>query len=120
MREARRGACLILRDGKLAGVFTERDYLNRVLAIGADPSAPVDAYMTSPVRTLPDTATMGRAIRLMVSERLRHVPLVSASGEVVAVLRVQDVLRYLVERFPKDVLNLPPRSHQTMVSPEGA
>lgn len=50
----------------------------------------------------------------------RNVPIVDDSGIVQGIVRPQDVLRYLAESFPEEVLNLPPRPHQKMKESEGA
>jgi CBS domain-containing protein len=56
----------------------------------------------------------------METGRFRNVPIVDDEGLVAGIVRPQDVLRYLAEAFPEEVLNLPPRPHQRMKEPEGA
>jgi CBS-domain-containing membrane protein len=60
------------------------------------------------------------AIALMETGRYRNVPIVDDGGIVAGIVRPQDVLRYLAEAFPEEVLNLPPRPHQRMKESEGA
>jgi hypothetical protein len=48
------------------------------------------------------------------------VPLVDPDGLLVGVVRQVDILKYLAEAFPEELLNLPPRPHQRMKEPEGA
>jgi CBS-domain-containing membrane protein len=50
----------------------------------------------------------------------RNLPLVDDDGDLVGLLRQQDLLEYIAEAFPQEILNLPPRPHQTMEEPEGA
>jgi hypothetical protein len=50
----------------------------------------------------------------------RNGPIVDDAGIVQGIVRPQDVLRYLAEAFPEEVLNLPPRPHQKMKESEGA
>jgi CBS-domain-containing membrane protein len=59
-------------------------------------------------------------MRAMEQGHFRNVPLVDDSGTVVGLLRQQDLLEYVAEAFPQEILNLPPRPHQTMEEPEGA
>ena len=61
-----------------------------------------------------------RAIELMQTGRFRNVPLVDDDRVLVGVVRPVDVLKYLAEAFPEELLNLPPRPHQRMAATEGA
>ena len=60
------------------------------------------------------------AIDLMQTGRYRNVPLVDDDGMLVGVVRPVDVLKYLAEAFPEELLNLPPRPHQVIPETEGA
>ena len=60
-----------------------------------------------------------RAIELMQTGRFRNVPLVDDDDVLVGVVRPVDVLKYLAEAFPEELLNLPPRPHQRMARPRG-
>jgi hypothetical protein len=55
----------------------------------------------------------------MQTGRYRNVPLVDDNDVLQGVIRPQDILKYLAEAFPKELLNLPPRPHQLMDRPEG-
>ncbi len=120
MRAGHGDAVLITDDGRLVGILTERDVLIRVLAEAVDQSRPVDEFMTSTPHTLPADATLIEAMRAMERGHYRNVPLVDESGRIVALLRQQDLLEYVAEAFPQEILNLPPRPHQFMEEPEGA
>jgi CBS domain-containing protein len=107
-------------DGHLAGVLTERDIFGRL--VGGDVmnlDQPVETVMTTDPRTLTLEAPVRDAIELMKTGRYRNVPIVDDDGLLVGVVRPQDVLRYLAEAFPEELLNLPPRPHQQMEQPEG-
>jgi len=110
-------------DGRLAGVLTERDIFGRLVgtdvAAGVDPDAPVERYMTSEPRTLRLEQTVGDAMALMQSGRFRNVPVVDDDGRLVGVVRQVDLLKFLAESFPEELLNLPPRPHQRMEQAEG-
>src|SRR3972149_5126684 len=70
--------------------------------------------------TLTADATVGDALALMDRGGYRHVPIVDGKGRIAGLLRQQDVLEYLAEAFPEEILNLPPRPHQRMEEPDGA
>ena len=76
--------------------------------------------MTRQPKTLDLDQTIRDAIVLMKTGRYRNVPIVDASGHLVGVVRQADIIKYLAESFPEELLNLPPRPHQRMKEPEGA
>jgi CBS domain-containing protein len=107
-------------DGTLVGVLTERDVFGRIVGGSVDLSRPVETLMTRDPHTLDLDQTILDAILLMQTGRYRNVPVVDAAGQLVGVVRQSDIIRYLAESFPEELLNLPPRPHQRMKRPEGA
>ena len=102
---------LVLRDGKLAGIFTSRDFLNRIAALRADPEVIVlGDVMTRTPRTLRPRDPVAFAINWMAVEGFRNVPIVDDAGEVLGVLTVWDVMRHLEEIF--DEIDATPRPTQ--------
>jgi CBS domain-containing protein len=103
------GCALVVRDGKLVGIFTERDVLRKVAGAKLDLTAtPVEQVMTPNPDTLPATASIAFALREMSVEGYRHIPLVNADGSPEGVVSVRDIVTWLVEFLPATVLNLPP------------
>jgi CBS domain-containing protein len=120
MRSHAGDAVLVLNGRHLAGILTERDVLNRVLGNSVDESRPVDEFMTASPRSLDADATLIEAMKAMEQGHFRNVPLVDGEGQLVGTLRQLDLLEYVAEAFPQEILNLPPRPHQLMDQPEGA
>ena len=117
----RLGAVLVCERRRPIGIMTERDVLMKVVARDVNYDDPVDNFMTPNPRTLTPDRTIAEAITLMTDEGFRNIPIVdAATGEAVALFRVQDIIYYLAESFPEHVLNLPPSPHQQMRTPEGA
>ena len=114
------GCVLVVEDDRVVGIMTERDVLMKVVARDVDYDDPVDNFMTKDPFTLTPDATIGEAITLMDRESFRNVPIVDNDGKAIAIFRIQDVVNFLAESFPEQVLNLPPRPHQLMKTPEGA
>jgi CBS domain-containing protein len=110
---------VVTDDGRLAGVLTERDIFARLVGGTVDLGLPVETLMTTEPHTLHLEQPVRDAIALMQTGRFRNVPLVDDDGALVGVIRPQDVLNYLAEAFPEELLNLPPRPHQLMEQPEG-
>jgi CBS domain-containing protein len=110
-------------DGRLAGVLTERDIFGRLVgndvAAAVDLDAPVEAYMTTDPHTLRLDQKVRDAIELMQSGRFRNIPVVDDDRRLVGVVRQVDILKFLAESFPEELLNLPPRPHQRMEQAEG-
>ena len=55
----------------------------------------------------------------MQSGRFRNVPVIDDERHLVGVVRQVDIIRFLAEAFPEELLNLPPRPHQRMEQAEG-
>jgi CBS domain-containing protein len=110
-------------DGILLGVLTERDVFGRLVgpdvAAAVDVDLSVETYMTTDPHTFRLEQTVGDALRLMQEGVYRNVPVVDAEGRLVGVVRQVDILKYLAESFPEELLNLPPRPHQTIEQAEG-
>ncbi len=110
-------------DGRLKGVLTERDVFGRLVgpdvASNVDLDAPVEEFMTTDPHTLQLSQTVRDALELMQSGRYRNVPVVDDDHRLVGVVRQVDILKFLAESFPEELLNLPPRPHQRMEQAEG-
>lgn len=109
MRDRHVGCVLVVRAGKLQGIFTDRDVVARVMAAGIDPAkTAVRRMMTPSPETLRPTDSIAFALNLMSLGGYRHIPLVDKSGAPVGIVSVKDIVGYLVGFFPKSVINLPP------------
>ncbi len=115
------GCVLIVKNYRVVGIMTERDVLMKVVARDVDYDQPVDNFMTKEPLTLTPDDTIAEAITMMNQEGIRNIPIVDpATGQALAIFRVQDVIDYLAESYPEQLLNLPPRPHQLMRTQEGA
>jgi len=78
MRDWGVGAVLITHNGRLTGIFTERDMINRVVACDRDPkTTPLAEVMTRNPSTISPKATALEALRLMEDGGFRHLPVVA-------------------------------------------
>jgi CBS domain-containing protein len=113
------GGCVIVSDdGRVAGIFTERDLLAKVLGQNVDLESPISKWMQPAVETLSSEATIGDAVRLMNEKSFRNIPLVKR-GELVGSISVFDIITYLAECYPKATMNLPPLPAQVMDTVDG-
>jgi CBS domain-containing protein len=77
MKRSQVGAIIVVERGRLAGIFTERDALFRVIAEGRDPQATRLAdVMTRDPQTIAPDKPLGHALHMMYEGRFRHVPVV--------------------------------------------
>ena len=119
LKEHRCGHLLICEQGKLVGIFTERDFLY-LITRQATLEQPIENVMTSNVDCLSPEDTVGTTIARMSEGGYRHIPVADPDGHPVGVSRVSGILRYLVEFFPSLVYNLPPQPHHSTKDREGA
>jgi CBS domain-containing protein len=113
------GGCVIISDdGRVAGIFTERDLLTKVVGQPVDLNSPISEWMQPAVETLSSHATVGDAVKLMNEKSFRNVPLVK-NGELVGSISVFDIITYLAECYPKATMNLPPVPAQVMDTVDG-
>jgi CBS domain-containing protein len=96
MNEFRIGSMLVMEDGQLLGIFTERDAITRVLGEGLDPvSTDVSRVMTkNPVWVTPST-TLEEAMGIVTNKRIRHLPVVE-DGRVLGVVSSGDLTHRLI------------------------
>ena len=108
MKEHRIGALLVVDQGRLAGIFTERDALFRVVAEGRDPGKTrVGEVMTANPRTITPDRPFGHALHLMYEGEFRHVPVVE-NGRPLGMVSARDALGPDLEQF---VAELDKRTH---------
>lgn len=119
MREQDLGYALLTKDGRLAGIFTERDVFLAVLGNTDTLSRPVAEYMTPEPACVGETAPVWRAVTLMYEGGYRQIPIVDEGRRVLGCVRHKDIAEYLVNHFADHVLNLPPDPEQRARTPEG-
>jgi CBS domain-containing protein len=115
--------CVLVTDaeGKLAGIFTERDLLSKVALRSIDWNQErVSEYMTPDPETLRPEDRIAWALKLMHVGGYRHVPLTDEAGRPVGVISVKDIVDFIVDLFPSPVLNLPPDPRRTGYSEGGS
>jgi CBS domain-containing protein len=112
MQNEHRGCVLVTDDGtansKLTGIFTERDILFRIVDQGRNPATlSLGEVMTADPEALGEKSTVAYVLNKMSLGGFRHVPVVDEEHRPVFVISVRDVVEFMVEAFPREVLNLP-------------
>lgn len=98
MRGAKTGALVVVEDGQIAGMFTDRDVLKKVAGGAVPSSTPLRTLMTPDPVVLRETDTMAVALNKMGTGGFRHIP-VTRDGEVVAVVGARDVLKWVLGQY---------------------
>lgn len=105
------GCMIVVEEGRLVGIFTERDLL-KVVEAGTDiASLPVESVMTRNPETLRPEHGIALALNRMTEGGYRHIPLVDAEHRPVGVVAMRDIVRFIVTLFPDAVLTAPPDPH---------
>jgi len=115
MKPKGRGAVLVEEDGALVGIFTERDLLNRIDHRDVLWShVLVRDVMTPHPMVVRREDSLAEALRRLTQGRRRHLPVVDDRGHVLGLVSIRDILDYIADRFPEEMINLPPDpSHES-------
>ena len=123
MRKEKVGSVVVISRGnaanKVVGIFTERDLLIRVMNEAITWNEPVRKFATSPATLMKADEPLRKAIYVMRKKNIRHIPIFEQDDSLLGVLSVRNIIRLLAEHFPAEVMNLPPRLNQKMLTPEG-
>ena len=119
MRDDKSGCALLTRGGKLAGIFTERDLVLRVVGVEGALDQPVSDWMTPDPDRVRQQDPVATALRLMRRRGYRNVPVVDEADHVIGCVRHKDIVGYVAEVYPEQVLNLPPDPDQVALEREG-
>lgn len=98
--------CVIIvnADGKLSGIFSERDCMLKIVGKEGMLQKPVTDFMTAdPMSGTIDT-TIAYALTLMSEGGFRHIPITDEDGKPVGIISVKNVVDYIVKTFVNDLL----------------
>jgi CBS domain-containing protein len=120
MRNNNHNCVIITENGKLAGIFTDRDLMNRVIGSPKTWNNPIDAVMTTSPMAVQAKDPAYQALELMDKKHFRNVPVLDSNGQVVGNLTHYSVIKYLADRFQESVYNQPPEPNRVTRHRAGA
>jgi len=107
MAEKRIGALLVVEGERIAGIFTERDVLNKVLAGRLDPdTTPLAQVMVANPQTIRATKPLAYALHMMAEGGFRHVPVVDDDGVPLGMVSARDALGQDMVELERDMQRL--------------
>jgi CBS domain-containing protein len=103
LEEKNLGALVVVENGKLIGVFTERDYARKVILKGRSSKETLVRHIMSnrPVFVTPDT-TIEDCMQMMTDKFIRHLPVLNNDEELIGLISIGDVVKYII--YEKDFI----------------
>lgn len=106
MAEVNVGAVLVKKDNAISGIFTERDYLQKIaLNSRSSRNTPVGEVMSSPVITATPEDSIRHCMEIMTSCRCRHLPVVE-NDELLGIVSIGDLVKKLLEEKETEIQQL--------------
>ena len=119
MRAENHNCAFVTKNGKLTGIFTDRDVLRRVVDRPDLWDHPIQEVMTHQPKTIRADQPTGDALQIMNDLHFRNTPVLEEDGDIAGNLTHFSIIRYLADHYPEAVYNLPPQPDQYAEEREG-
>lgn len=110
------GALLVIDQGDMVGIVTERDFVRRLLNIGRDPQAVrIRDIMTTNVLYVHPETSVEHCMALMTEKQVRHLPVVDQEANLVGIISIRDIIadvisekEFIIEQLEHYILDRRP------------
>lgn len=100
------GALLVLENGGLCGIFSERDYARKVILKGrSSKDMKIRELMTTVIITIAPDESISQCMKLMTDNRIRHLPVVE-NGNLIGILSIGDVVKRVISEQARFINHL--------------
>lgn len=100
------GGLMIVENGKLIGIFTERDYARKLILKGkSSKDTPIQDLMTPNPFTVTPQSSIEDCMKLMAGKHIRHLP-VEENGKLIGMISIGDVVKHIIEDQKSTIAHL--------------
>jgi len=105
MSESKIGAVLVKNnENHIVGIFTERDYLNKVVLKGhSSPSTRMSEVMTDHLYCVGDNTSVLKCMHLMTNYRFRHLPVINTDKQLLGMVSIGDLVKTVITQYKETV-----------------
>jgi CBS domain-containing protein len=100
------GALLVMSEGKLLGIISERDYARKVILKGrSSRDTLIKEIMTAPVISVPPSQTVDECMAIITANRIRHLPIVE-NQKVLGIVSIGDLVKWALSAHEETIEHL--------------
>ncbi|HEX3435171.1 MAG TPA: CBS domain-containing protein [Pseudacidobacterium sp.] len=106
MAEKQVGALPVVEQGRLVGIFSERDYARKIILKGrSSKDTPVSDIMTANPITITPQHTVADCMRIVTDKRIRHLPVVEG-GKLIGIVSIGDLVNWVISEQQETIKHL--------------